>query len=191
MSLVRKVASAILGASLIVGSIAPAWSHTDVASTTPKDGSAVEAGSNDVSVSFNDKILNLADSSEIVVVDSENRPLKVECLKVEGKQLQAVVYLETAGDYRVTWRTVAEDGHPLTGKFSFSVTGTPALEYVRPACAGPEPTQEPEVPVEPTQPVDSSSRDTTPFTLGALFLAVTVSIVFFELIRRRKKRSKA
>jgi methionine-rich copper-binding protein CopC len=182
MSLVRKVASAILGASLVVGSISPAWSHTDVSSTSPKDGSAVAAGSNNVSVSFNDKILNLADSSEIVVVDSENRPLKVECLEVEGKQLQAVVYLETAGDYRVTWRTVAEDGHPLTG--------TPALEYVRPACAGPEPTEEPEVPVEPTPPVDSSSPDTTLFTLGALFLAVTVSIVFFELLRRRKRRSK-
>ena len=190
MGLVSKVASAILGASLIFGSVSTAWSHTDVSLTSPKDGSAVEAGSNIVSVSFNNEILNLADSSEIVVVDSENRTLKVECLKVDGKEIQAVVYFETAGEYRVTWRTVAEDGHPLTGKFSFEVTGVPALEYVRPACAGPEPTPEPEIPVEPIQPVASSSTDTTLFTLGALFLTVTVSIVVYELVRRRKAKPK-
>jgi methionine-rich copper-binding protein CopC len=187
MSLVRKVASVILGASLIVGSISPAWSHTNVSSTSPKDGSAVEAGSTNVSVSFHDKILNLADSSEIVVVDSENRSLKVECLQLEGKELKAVVYFETAGDYRVTWRTVGEDGHPLTGKFSVVVTGTPALEYVMPACAEGE---APEATVESNPPVDSSSPDTPFFTLGALFLTATVSIVLFEVIRRRKRRSK-
>lgn len=190
MSLVRKVASAILGASLLFGSVSPAWSHTDVSSTTPKDGSTVEAGSNTVSVSFNDDILNLADSSEIVVVDSENRSLKVECLKVEGKEIQAVVYFETAGEYRVTWRTVAEDGHPLTGKFSFQVSGTPATEYVRPACAGEEPTSEPEIPAEPNPPVAGGSNDTTLFTLGVLFLTVALSIVFYELFRRRKARAK-
>lgn len=190
MSLVRKVASAILGASLLFGSVSPAWSHTDVSSTTPKDGSTVEAGSNIVSVSFNDDILNLADSSEIVVVDSENRSLKVECLKVEGKEIQAVVYFETAGEYRVTWRTVAEDGHPLTGKFSFQVSGSPATEYVRPACAGVEPTSEPEIPAEPNPPVVSGSNDTTLFTLSVLFLTVALSIVFYELFRRRKARAK-
>jgi methionine-rich copper-binding protein CopC len=161
-----------------------------VNSTSPKDGSSVEAGSNVVAISFNDEILNLADSSEIVVVDSENRSLKVECLKVEGKELTSVVYFETAGEYRVTWRTVAEDGHPLTGKFSFKVIGGPAEEYVRPECAGPEPTDEPEVPSESTPPLDTSAPDTTIFTLGALFLTVSVSVVFYELLRRRKNRSK-
>jgi methionine-rich copper-binding protein CopC len=191
MSLVRKVASAILGASLLFGSVSPAWSHTDVNSTSPKDGSAVEAGSNIVAVSFNDDILNLADSSEIVVVDSENNSLKVECLKVEGKEIQAVVYFETAGEYRVTWRTVAKDGHPLTGKFSFQVTGSPTSEYVRPACAGEEPTSEPEIPSEPNQPTEANTTDTTLFTLGALFVTVAMSIVFYELFRRRKTRPKA
>jgi methionine-rich copper-binding protein CopC len=190
MSLVRKFAAAVLGASVLAVSITPAWSHTDVNSTSPKAGSSVEAGSNVVSIGFNDDILNLADSSEIVVVDSENRSLKVECLKVEGKELTSVVYFETAGEYRVTWRTVAEDGHPLTGKFSFKVTGVPTVDYVRPECAGPQPTEEPEIPSETTEPIQPSTPDTTMFTLGALFLTVAVSVVFYELLRRRKARSK-
>lgn len=190
MGLVKKVVSTLIGVSLLMGLVSPAFAHTDVSVTSPKDGSTVQAGSVVVSVLFNDKILDLADSSEIVVIDSENRSIQVDCTKVEGKELQATVFFATAGEYRVTWRTVAEDGHPLSGKFSFKVSGVPASEYVRPPCAGPEPTPEPEVTAEPNATQNSEQPDTTIFTLGALFLVVTLSIVFYELIRRRRARAK-
>ena len=190
MGLVKKVVSTLIGVSFLMGLVSPAYAHTDVSVTSPKDGSTVQAGSVVVSVLFNDKILDLADSSEIVVLDSENQSIQVDCTKVEGKELQATVFFATAGEYRVTWRTVAEDGHPLTGKFSFKVSGVPASEYVRPPCAGPEPTSEPEVTAEPNANQNSEQPDTTIFTLGALFLVVTLSIVFYELIRRRRARAK-
>jgi methionine-rich copper-binding protein CopC len=190
MSLVKKVVSTLIGVSFLMGLVSPALAHTDVSATSPKDGSTIEAGSVVVSIAFNDKILDLADSSEIVVLDSENGSIKAECTKVVGKELQATVYFAKAGEYRVTWRTVAEDGHPLSGKFSFKVSGVPTTEYVRPPCAGPEPTEEPEVPAEPNGTQDDEQPDTTVFTLGALFLVVTVSIVFYELIRRRRARAK-
>jgi hypothetical protein len=48
----------------------------------------------------------------------------MSCIEVKDKALSADALLASEGQYKVVWRTVAEDGHAITGKFSFSVTGT-------------------------------------------------------------------
>ena len=44
----------------------------------------------------------------------------------------------TAGEYRVLWKTVSADGHPVSGEFSFTYAGTLAVPNVPAAEAGEE-----------------------------------------------------
>lgn len=102
----------------------PAFAHTDVDHTTPAASSTVEAGTQTISVVFSDKILNLADSSEFVITDGNGDEVATSCLEVKNTSINIEAFLATAGDYKVVWRTVAEDGHPISGDFGFTVTGS-------------------------------------------------------------------
>lgn len=124
MTTLRKVLATLVLLVLTFNPISAANAHTDVASTSPSAGSIVEAGVRKISISFSDKILNLANSSEISITGPSDNEVEIACVEVKDKALSADALLPTQGKYKVVWRTVAEDGHAITGKFSFSVTGT-------------------------------------------------------------------
>jgi hypothetical protein len=67
--------------------------------------------------------LNLADSSEISITGPTNDEIEMACIEIRDKAFSADALLPSEGEYKVVWRTVAEDGHAITGKFSFMVTG--------------------------------------------------------------------
>lgn len=102
----------------------PAFAHTESTKTTPSSGETVAAGVIDLAVTFSDKVLNLAESSEIALSGEPDSVFGVGCVTVKDKSIQANAFVGTPGKYTATWRTVAEDGHPINGKFSFTVTGT-------------------------------------------------------------------
>ena len=124
MSAVKKtlVVLTLMLASLL--NVAPATAHTEIDHTSPAANSTIEAGTQTISVVFSDKILDLADSSEVVITDSNGEEVVTSCLEVKKTSLNIESFLGVAGDYKVVWRTVAEDGHPITGDFGFTVTGS-------------------------------------------------------------------
>lgn len=124
MNALKKILATFALLFLTVSPISPASAHTEIDHTSPSDGSSVAAGVQTVSVFFTNKILNIADSSEIAITDSEGNVVETSCVEVSKTSLNAEAYFGTEGEYLVVWRTVAEDGHPISGKFSFTVTGT-------------------------------------------------------------------
>ena len=124
MIAVKKLATVFALLLLSLTPVSAASAHTEIDHTTPAADSSVEAGVQTVSVVFTDKILNLADSTEIVISDADGQAVEVSCVEVKNTSISADAFFPTAGVYEVTWRTVAEDGHPIDGTFSFTVTGT-------------------------------------------------------------------
>lgn len=124
MNTVKKVLATIALLFLTFSPTTLASAHTESDKTTPSSGSTVDAGVQTISISFTDKILNLADSSEISITGPAGDEVEISCIEVKDKAIRADALLSTEGEYKVVWRTVAEDGHPITGKFSFTVTGT-------------------------------------------------------------------
>lgn len=124
MHAVKKIATVLALLLLSLTPASPASAHTEIDHTTPAAGSTVNAGAQNVSIVFTDKILNLADSTEIVISNGDGQAVEVGCIEVKNTSISVDAFFPTAGVYEVTWRTVAEDGHPIDGIFSFSVTGT-------------------------------------------------------------------
>lgn len=163
----------------------PASAHTEVGKTSPNEGASVSAGVQKISVDFTDKILNLDNSSEIVITRGTGQVVQVSCIEVLETSLQVEAFLESSDTYKVVWRTVAEDGHPLTGEFSFTATGSGEMGDLV-ACKDKASEKKP-VATNPASesPGKTRSEEIVIFVIGG---AVVASSVIFWIVRRKKTK---
>ena len=127
--------------------LAPAASaHDELVSTSPQDGSSVTAPVQ-VALRFTQDLLAIGNRLRI----EGPGPATNLSARATGPTLTASLDPDLpAGAYRVTWRAVSADGHPLSGAFGFTLT--------QPTTARPEPTADetataavPSVPSVPEQ----------------------------------------
>lgn len=191
MNLTKKALLSLSVLALALSSSTQAFAHTEVDSTSPNAGATVDAGVQTVSVSFTDKILDLADSSEIVIDDPNGKPVEVSCILVDKQALSVDAMIPTEGTYKVTWRTVAEDGHPITGKFEFQATGSSSDEFTSCTEAASETTvDEPTVIAEPkasaVDDIKEPSNDLVIYVIGGV---VVISAAIGFVIRRNRRKN--
>ena len=184
---VRKSFSLMAALSLLLALASPASAHTKVDKTSPAEGESVTAGTISLEVTFTDKVLDLADSSELVMQGAADSVSGVGCLTVTERGIKAEAFVGTPGEYQVSWRTVAEDGHPIDGTFAFTVTGTSDGESL--TCKDGQTvkiakTEEPKV-ITPAPTEEASDAGVIyNYLIGGGLVAVTVAIVV--ILRRRK-----
>lgn len=195
----RKIALiGVVSFGLIGSSATAALAHDEVSSTSPTDGSTVEAGVVNVGVDFNEQQLVVGNNDGIAIgltaPDGQLYQVSASCLKVEGNTINAVFDLALAGDYAVNYRSVSSDGHASSGGFFFRVTNdnayqTQSGEPVKNVCSaiainlgGPTETAMPSTP-----------KTTSDGGLGALYAGLAIfviaTVVAIIVINRRSKRS--
>ena len=118
------------GLATVLGSLAattlvagPASAHNVVVDTTPGTGSTVAEAPAEVSVTFDDVVLELgADGSSTVVqvTGEDGQEYATGCPTTTDRTVSVPVSLDDAGEYTVAWRIVSADGHPTSGEFSFT-----------------------------------------------------------------------
>ncbi len=184
---VRKSLGLLASLSLLVALATPAGAHTKVDQTTPAEGDSVAAGNITLEVSFTDKVLDLADSSEMVLKGETDSVSGVGCLTVTARSIKAEAFVGTPGEYEVSWRTVAEDGHPIDGTFAFTVTGTSDGESL--TCKDGHtvtiPKETEPVVITPTPSADAGDAGAIyNYLIGGGLVAVAIAILI--ILRRRK-----
>ena len=106
----------VLGGSVILGA-GPAAAHTELVGATLGPGAVVRGPATDLTLSFTDPLV--AEGTQVLVRDARGADLAGDPA-VSG--LQARVPLDglaRPGSYKVTYRVVGVDGHPVTGSYSF------------------------------------------------------------------------
>jgi methionine-rich copper-binding protein CopC len=125
----RQMARIVVVAAVTVASAfalpAPVWAHSQLLSTQPAAGSTVTAPVQAVVLTFSEKLQ--AGFCE-VVVDGPGGAYGQGPLTVADTVLRQPVSPLRSGAYRVAWRVVADDGHPTSGEFSFTVRLPAQLE---------------------------------------------------------------
>ncbi len=103
----------------------PALAHAHLVSSTPGDGSTVEAAPARIVLRFDEAVQ--ASSAQVAVTAPDGSAVSTGAAEVLDAVVSADVdALPAAGDYTVGWRIVSADGHPVDGQIVFSAMASAA-----------------------------------------------------------------
>ena len=107
-------------AGLIVLLVAvPALAHPKVVSRSPEDGSTVDQPPSEVSVEFDEVVTN----ANLEVVDPCGSRVDDGDTQTLGYEASVGMSGDNAGTYSVRWEVISEDGHNVSGTWTFSSSG--------------------------------------------------------------------
>ncbi|GAB2827980.1 copper resistance CopC family protein [Lentzea nigeriaca] len=124
------IACLIAGAAVLV-TAAPAAAHNALISSDPKDKTSLEVGPSTVTLTFDQDVQGGQGINTISVVDANGGHYEIAgdpTIKDNAVSTQ-VAALGKAGQYKIGYRILSADGHPVSGELTFTLTkdgtGTP------------------------------------------------------------------
>jgi methionine-rich copper-binding protein CopC len=113
------------GVGLLVGGAPPASAHAALVRVVPADGAALDSAPSRVTLEFDEP---MGSPATMVVTGPDGRAVQQGAAKVLGTTVSVPVRVTATGTYRVAFRVVSADGHPVSGQtsFGFRTTGTGA-----------------------------------------------------------------
>lgn len=107
-----------LGATLALAE--PALAHDYLVSSTPAANSTVRTAPDAVTLTFDAAVLSTGNGSTVLsVTGPDGKHFETACPVVKNDDVSSAVRLGPAGTYRVTWRIVSSDGHPVSDSIVF------------------------------------------------------------------------
>lgn len=162
-----------------------AAAHSSLIGTSPKDGGTVSSQVKNVTLRFNEDIQSKF--ATIAVTGPDGKRVSAGKPAVSGGTVkQPVTAFRATGKYLVGWRVVSADGHPVSGKFAFTVTkGAVSESPSSSTSATPTPTTT-KVASKRHPPDDRSfvERHAAHLLIGAVIVLAGVAVIFWERRRR-------
>lgn len=117
----KRLIAALL-ALLLLGAV-PANAHSQLVDANPRPNSVLKVAPKEIVLTFNEELLSLGEKSNVITVtNSRNRAVPAANLRLTGSQLSTELRSKlTPGSYTVWWRAISSDGHPISGKYRFTV----------------------------------------------------------------------
>jgi methionine-rich copper-binding protein CopC len=184
--IIAVLAALFLFSAGYVGGALPASAHADLVGTNPVDESVLESAPESITLSFNSKLLN--SMTELAVTNSSGELIPGIVADSIQTTASALWPADLPGDtYTVAYRIVSEDGHPITGSFSFSYPDSVSDPQVSPieTPAVETPTVEPTPPASADSESESESGAMLGWVLG--FIALALIVVGYFIWRKRSK----
>ena len=123
----RVLAVLLAIAALLVGSSSTAEAHDVLVGTSPTAGSTTAVVPALVRLTFNEPALTVG---TIVIVTGPSGPVQTgKAVVVDSTITQRLGPDSPAGRYTVLWRVTSRDGHPVSGKLSFTATRASAGQH--------------------------------------------------------------
>jgi methionine-rich copper-binding protein CopC len=184
------IPATVLATALTIA--APASAHDALASATPAADTTISGDLDTVTLTFSEQPLAGLESGLVISVTGPNgAEVTTGTLEVDGSTLTKSVNVTAPGTYNLAWRSVSVDGHPISGGYQFTSTGSTASATPT-ASAAPS---APAASASPTAPATVSAqdggRDTSPaiWALGGLTGLFVLAIVGILLITRRRPKA--
>jgi copper resistance protein C len=126
----NKFAKVFAALALAVAAVLPsqaAFAHAELETSNPEANSVVGAAPQVVSLTFGEKLMVMEgdkEANQIQVTDGAGTRVDNGDYQVTGEVLTVSLKPDQAdGTYKVTYRVVSEDGHPIEGVYEFEVNG--------------------------------------------------------------------
>jgi methionine-rich copper-binding protein CopC len=130
-SLAGLLAAVAVSLVALVGLAVPASAHNSLIGSTPRDGALMEAGPDQIELKFDQPVQMGQGLNTVAVLGPNNDHWEGGPVQVASNVVTAPVRpLGPAGAYKIGYRILSADGHPVTGELTFTLTkagaGTPA-----------------------------------------------------------------
>lgn len=131
----------ILAISLALLAATPtgASAHTALSSSNPTDKSTIQQFPADIELTFNETLMTLGQKqvSKFSVHNPKHQLIKLSPLKVVDNKISASVLEKSpkSGTYKIYYRVISADGHPVSGIISFNFKSESAnneIEVLKP-----------------------------------------------------------
>jgi methionine-rich copper-binding protein CopC len=110
---------------MLLISIAPASAHTSLLNSAPAEGEILKSLPAAIELTFNEPILKVGSKevSQILLRDPKNKLVNLGEVLSSDKTVSAKILEKSTnnGLYKIYYRAVAEDGHPISGQINFSI----------------------------------------------------------------------
>ncbi len=108
----------VMSALIVAGPAAPVWAHSPLSASSPSDGERLAGAPTVITLSF----ARPARLVKVELVPDGGDPVRVGIPTREMiREASLPVAVPGAGRYEVRWRALGDDGHAMSGGFSFTV----------------------------------------------------------------------
>lgn len=191
------LAALVLAAPLAVAAPGAALAHTELTSTTPRDGQSVAAPPAEIRLVFRGELQR--EFAQLVVSNTgTGARVDLSAPQVSDTTVRQPMPAQlAAGSYVVAYRVVAADGHPITGQFRFEyvapppAASAPASASASPSASVPATSPAPASPAlpPPTQTDASDAADADSGWAAWGWLGGIVLLAGAVLVFRRSRRA--
>ncbi|MGN7222367.1 copper resistance CopC family protein [Curtobacterium flaccumfaciens] len=184
------IPATVLATALTVA--APASAHDALASATPAADTTISGDLDTVTLTFSEQPLAGLESGLVISVTGPNgAEVTTGTLEVDGSTLTKSVDITAPGTYNLAWRSVSVDGHPISGGYQFTSTGSTASATPTASAAPSAPSASASPTAAATVSAQDGGRDTSPaiWALGGLTGLFVLAIVGILLITRRRPKA--
>jgi copper resistance protein C len=147
MTMKRLLAVLVLAGLGLFALAAPASAHNSLISSNPSDQASLDASPGTVVLTFDQPVQAGKGLNSIAVTGPDGKQWQGGAATVDSNVVTAPVReLGPKGTYTIGYRVVSADGHPVSGKLTFTLTkegnGTPAAASVDTGAEAPGSTPE-------------------------------------------------
>jgi methionine-rich copper-binding protein CopC len=174
---VRRLLTVLLVACAALAlAVAPAQAHNVLTGSDPKDGARLASVPGRVTLTFDQPVR--ADFAQVALTRPDGTVSKATLEVADNKVMATLPVSVAGGPYVVGYQIVSNDGHPVSGKVGFTITGgTPQA----PAAAAP-----------PAEPVSTSAvppASSGAWVWGLLLVALLLSGLGILVVSRQGRRA--
>ncbi len=127
----RAVLGGLLAALAVLLCAGPSAAHSEVVATDPADKSQVSITPAAVSITFNESVLSVG--TRVRVAGPDGNVSAGATTVTKNVVRQSLSPDAPAGHYTVQWRVTSDDGHPVSGEFTFTAARGAATAPASPA----------------------------------------------------------
>ncbi|MFT4210717.1 MAG: copper resistance protein CopC [Microbacterium sp.] len=179
------LAALLFACGIVAAGAQSASAHDELISTDPADGSTVAVLPAQISLTFGEPPLDESGGTVVEVTDAAGTVLNDGAATQDDNVITQELTPGATGVISVLWRVVSDDGHPVSGGFSFTVaeattsTPTPTTETVS------------ATPTATTSPADDDDVSALPWVIGGALLVVVIVVIVLMGARAGQRRRDA
>ena len=189
----NKIAKALAAIVLAISGVLPAqvvFAHAELESSNPEANSVIGAAPAVVALTFGEKLMVMEGedtANQIEVVNSANERVDNADYQVTGEVLTVSLKPNLADDnYKITYRAVSTDGHPIEGVIEFEVSAA-----ARSAEATPMPISDAPEATLYAEPAEEQPVNGMVIGLSVAVGAILIAAAMFFVFRRYSSAKKS